>query len=177
MTQIRGQRKQEGTSSSFGLHSPVFVMFMYNNNNNNTLKAQSLDYPYSSSLGSWVTKSRRTGLCCITVWHIRDSQMLKISKYFQDFRGHCDWSQLSVSVTWILLPDGKGNLFKLPQRDLARQWAHSTKKERKKEKTTMTTRIIFGKYRGKLCRSHHRQKKHIYKGWTRSMYTAVEHDQ
>lgn len=100
MTQIRGQRKQEGTSSSFGLHSPVFVMFMYNNNNN-TLKAQSLDYPYSSSLGSWVTKSRRTGLCCITVWHIRDSQMLKISKHFQDFRGHCDWSQLSVSVTWI----------------------------------------------------------------------------
>lgn len=51
----------------------------------------------------------------------------QISKHFQDFRGHFDWSQLTLSVTWILSPDGKHNLFKLPQRDLARQWVHSTR--------------------------------------------------
>lgn len=56
-----------------------------------------------------------------------ETSKCQVRRHFQDFRGHFDWSQLSVSVTWILSPDGKHNLFKLPQRDLARQWVHSTR--------------------------------------------------
>lgn len=63
-------------------------------------------------------------------WELRGSTatsgIVKTNKHFQNFRGHFNWGQLSLSVTWLLSPDGKHNLFKLPQRDLARWWVHST---------------------------------------------------
>lgn len=77
-------------------------------------------------------KLRVRGLNCV-LDSTATSEIVKCQtcKQFKDFRGRFNWSQPFVSVTWILSPDGKHNLFKLPQRDLARQWVHSTHTHKK----------------------------------------------
>lgn len=81
---------------------------------------------------SWVTGLAAWNVLCTKLTHQKKTFNSQLGSTSRTSEVIFDWSQLSVSVTWILLPDGKHNLLKLPLKGFGKTVSSDYKKRRQK---------------------------------------------